>query len=513
MIPGPDLATATAGLEIRNVSKRFTGQLALDNVSLTVAPGEIRGLVGENGAGKSTLIKILAGIHDKDDGELRVAGHPLVRGGNSTAIAFVHQDLGLVDELTVGENVALTAGFPKTAGLIRWPGVWEQALAVYDQMGVEPPDPRSRVGHLSPADKALLGIVRALSLNSPLAVLDEPTASLPAGDVEYLLSALRRLRQSGTSILYVTHRLAELFAVADTVTVLRGGRAVADGTISDFTVDSLVEAMLGRSLEAAVRAPGAQTAAEQPPIIRVRDLRWEGGGPLSFTVQPGEVLGLVGLRGAGHEKVGQVLAGAMPATSGSLTLGEEQLDNRGSVAGRMRKGLVALPPDRQREAVFPGMSLLENLFPGRINSALGGAVLNPRRERRRAIDTLTRYDVRPLSWSATIDHLSGGNQQKVAVARVLDRDQRLVILDEPTAGVDVGSRFEIHQFVRKAAAAGTGIIVVSSDFEEMSTLCTRVLIIADGVITGELSGERITQDQMLILASADTAPHVRHAAP
>ncbi len=262
-------------LEAEGLTKRFGGQLALDEVSIRIQAGEIRGLVGENGAGKSTLIKVLAGVYRPDAGRISVDGTPLTRTGPSPQLAFVHQDLGIADELTVAENIAFTVGFPRRGGLIDWSQVWKLASRTYAKMELDPPPPKLPAGRLSAADKALLGIVRAISRDARLAVLDEPTASLPAPEVAYLLAALRKLRESGTAILYVTHRLPELFAVADSVTILRSGRRVADGPMSDYDVDSLVEHMLGR--RARERISAGTPPAPGRVVVTVEGLRPAGG--------------------------------------------------------------------------------------------------------------------------------------------------------------------------------------------------------------------------------------------
>jgi ribose transport system ATP-binding protein len=486
-------------LRLSGLTKHFAGQLALDHVDLELAPGEVRGLVGENGAGKSTLIKMLAGIYVPDDGTIEVGGRMLSPTSDRGSIAFVHQDLGLVDELTIGENMAFASGFPKTGGLITWSQVWARTVEAYERMNLAAPSPRQLVGRLSAAEKALLGIVRALAKDATVAVLDEPTASLPAPDVAYLLDALRSLKASGTSILYVTHRLQELHDVADSVTVLRGGRLVAEGAVSDYPVDRLVEAMLGRSIDS---VPASEAAAvDGPEILRVDGLTVRGAPEVSFSVHAGEIVGVMGLRGAGQEAIGRAIAGAERSTGGTLRLDGVAVTGSG-VAARMKSGIALLPADRQRESTFPGMSVAENLFPGPRNRSNGSRWIGRRRESSRTDAVIAEFDVRPALPALPIDQFSGGNQQKVCVARVLGQDQRLVILEEPTAGVDVGSKFEIHRFIRAAAASGTGVIVVSSDVEEITQLCTRVLVVVNGGIDAEATDDQITEENLIVLASS-----------
>ena len=261
---------APAAIEIRGLTKRFLSTLALDGVDLTIKPAEIHALVGENGAGKSTLIKILAGLYQPDSGEIFMSGRQVHPHSESVPIAFVHQDLGLVDELSIGENVALVAGFPRSGGLISWSKVWRQAEQIYAGMAVDPPNPRAPVGSLSAAGKAILGIVRALSRDARVVVLDEPTASLPGPDALHLFEVLRRLRASGTSILYVSHRLNELFGLVDRVTVLRDGRLVRSSDIRDATPESIVRDMLGRDLE--LHHPSTAGSRASAPLLQVENL-------------------------------------------------------------------------------------------------------------------------------------------------------------------------------------------------------------------------------------------------
>jgi len=488
-------------LEAEGLTKRFGGQLALDEVSIRIQAGEIRGLVGENGAGKSTLIKVLAGMYRPDAGRISVDGTPLTRTGPSPQLAFVHQDLGIADELTVAENIAFTVGFPRRGGLIDWSQVWELASSTYAKMDLDPPPPKLPAGRLSAADKALLGIVRAISRDARLAVLDEPTASLPAPEVAYLLAALRKLRESGTAILYVTHRLPELFAVADSVTILRSGRRVSDGPMSDYDVDSLVEHMLGRRTRERI-------SAGTPPVpgrvvVTVEGLQPAGGQPVDFEIRHGEILGLVGLRGAGQDQIGRAMTGAVPTLAGTLHVDGAGFRPSDDLRARMAKGVVLLPADRQRESTGPGMSVQENLFPGPRNRS--GSLINSSAERTAATALLNRYDVRPRRPEMPIDQLSGGNQQKVCVARLLSRPQKLVVLEEPTAGVDVGAKADIHDLVRDAAASGVAVLVVSSDLEEVAALCTRALIVRAGAVVDEATGHDLTEERLTVLA-ASSAP-------
>lgn len=490
MIAGPEPA-----ISISRLGKAFGGTRALDEVSLSMMPGEIHALVGENGAGKSTLIKILAGVYMADVGEICIAGHAVDARQGSLPISFVHQDLGLIDDLTIGENLALVAGFPKTAGLISWSKVWTQTEKLYRAMGIAPPNPRSPVGMLGASGKAILGIVRALSSENDILVLDEPTASLPGPDAQRLFDILKRLRASGKSILYVSHRLSELFGLVDRVTVLRNGRHIYSKDIQDVTSASIVNAMLGRDLET---HPHTSEKVSREPFFTAENLQVENQGPLSFEVGKGEILGLVGLRGEGHEAIGRAIFGLRPHYSGDLTMGGQLLEAGMSVRARIACGIALLAGDRLNESVISGMSLRENLFPNR--KILAESLIRPIKTAQEVAETdriLNALDVRPRQQTSLIDWLSGGNQQKVFVGRWIATKARLYIMEEPTAGVDIGAKTAIHRILRDLADAGASILVISSDFEEIATLCDRALSIRRGQIDAELSGAALTLEGLL----------------
>jgi ribose transport system ATP-binding protein len=504
-------------LRIAGLGKRFYGTHALNDVDLTLRAGEIHALIGENGAGKSTLIKILAGVYGAEEGTIALRGEAVNPVTQRLPIAFVHQDLGLVDDLSVGENVALVAGFPKRHGLIDWPQVGRQAIELYDRMEIEAPDPQSPVGSLNAAGKALLGIVRALASRADLVVLDEPTASLPEPDALHLLDVLRRLRATGAGIIYVSHRLNELFGFADSVSVLRDGRLVRSAAMASVTPSSLVQDMLGRAVEFA--HGHAEPAANKPALLFVEALRLHGFGPVTFSVAAGEIAALVGLRGAGQDEIGRAIFGALETRSGTIHLGGELLPPRETITDRMARGIALLAGDRGRESALGGMSISENLFPSQSIVKTGSlAFLSPAADRARTGEVMERFDVRPRNPDALIDWLSGGNQQKIFVARWLAAGARLLILEEPTAGVDIGAKLAIHAMVRDAARAGAAVLIVSSDFEEVATLADRALVMGRGQISGELSGAALTMDSLIArsslgedFAASDYAPATLNA--
>ena len=487
-------------LAISGLTKRFFGTLALDHVDLSVARGEIHALVGENGAGKSTLIKILAGIYQPDSGEIRLNGEVVQPGLHELPVSFVHQDLGLVDELSVGENVALIAGFPRRRGLIDWGRVWSRAHEIYAALEIEAPNPRAPVAQLGAAGRALLGIVRGLARPSEIVVLDEPTASLPEPDAQHLFAVLRTLRANGKCIIYVTHRLNELFGLADRVSVLRDGRHVRTTSIGDATPQTLVQDMLGREIGMTEAAHSARRTSS--PLLAVRNVWIARHGPIDFEIAPGEVVGLVGLRGAGQEVIGRMVFGAQRRDRGELWLDGEKLPPEEGIPERIARGIALLAGDRGRESAFLGMSVRANMLPNpRIVGEQVWRFVSPVHERRQVAEKLERFDVRPRDPNALIDWLSGGNQQKVFVGRWLESKARLFIMEEPTAGVDVGAKFAIHGLLRNAAARGAGVLVVSSDFEEVAALCDRALVVGRGRIVAELHDADLNIQNLIACSS------------
>jgi ribose transport system ATP-binding protein len=368
-------------------------------------------------------------------------------------------------------------------------------------MSVDPINPHRLVVTLSAPEKALLGIVRTLARKPRVLVLDEPTASLPEHDAKRLFDAMRRLRAAGTSIIYVSHRLNELFGLADRVTVFRDGRHVYTSRIDETAPEQLVEQMLGRSVDL-VRAHRTMAPSTAPSRLDVKDLVVDGLGPLSFTARAGEILGLVGLRGGGQEAAGRAIFGAKRADSGRIFVDGAELPAHHHISDRIAAGIVLLPGDRLGESICPGMSLTENLF---INPQIRGQsswrFLAPGAERAETAMRLEKFDVRPRNAASLIDWLSGGNQQKICIARWLEAEAKVMILEEPTAGVDIGAKLAIHGMLRQATQSGAAVLVISSDLDEVSALCDRALVLDRGRIASELQGDELTMDALIARSS------------
>ena len=495
-------------LQFQALCKRFGGTQAVDHVTLDVRAGEILALLGENGAGKSTLIKLLAGIYPADAGAIVFDGKPEAewrsRDRTRQPVAFIHQDLGLVDWMTVAENVALGMGYPRRWGLIDWPRARVTARRVMARVGCHI-DPERRVFSLTRAEKSLLAIGRALEVHARLLVLDEPSASLPMADVARLFGVLRGLRAQGMAMVYVSHRLDEVMAISDRAAVMRDGKLVAVRDTSATTESELVGLIVGKALDASVTR--AVAAPNTEPVLVLDAAASSNAGPLSFTVRRGEVVGLVGLRGAGQEAISRALFGREPLSAGRMQLLGRDVVLR-STADAIRAGVAYVASERLDENLAGSMTVAENLFPNPVLVGERGlAFARRRREHGAAMALIRRFDVNPPAPAAEVQQLSGGNQQKVVLARWFHLDKPLTVLEEPTAGVDVGAKRQIYGVLRERAEAGSALIVVSTDFEEVATVCTRVLVFRSGLIAAELRGADITVARLLSLAAGGAMNH------
>ncbi|MEU9145483.1 sugar ABC transporter ATP-binding protein [Streptomyces sp. NPDC048349] len=485
-------------VRIRGLSKRFGGTLALDAVDLDVHRGGVLALLGPNGAGKSTLIKVLAGVHHADAGEVTVAGHPLGSHPATRNMSFIHQDPGLVAWMTVAENIALGTGYPRRGGLVSWRRTRERCNGALALVAGHL-DPDSRIADLDPAERSLVALARALATRAELIVLDEPTATLPAADCARLFEVLHALRDRGRGILYVSHRLDEVYRVADTFAVLRDGRVVDRGPLAGHGPARLVRAIVGR--EPAAREPAARPVPG-PLLLRLDEVRTASTGPVSLDLRRGEILGMVGLTGAGHTDLGRALAGTRPILGGRALLDGRPYRPR-TVAAALGSGVGFVAGNRREEGCAAELTVRENFL---ANPRAAGVPawhwISPRRERAEAAALIDRFSVRPRDSEVPIATLSGGNQQKVMVGRWLRGNLRLLILEEPTAGVDVGAKAVIHRLLHDALASGLAVLLLSTDFEEVAGVCRRALVFVRGTVAAELSGAALTVSALTRTASA-----------
>ncbi len=491
-------------LSVSNLSKRFGGALALDRVALNVRRGEVHGLLGSNGSGKSTLIKVLAGFHTPDPGaEVRLYGHlaPLPIPGpkvREMGLAFVHQHLGLIPSLSVTENLRLGDLATKFSWHIDWKAEHSRAAEVFARYDLSL-DPRAEVMTLSPVQQALLAIVRAVedlrgaSSEPGVLVLDEPTPFLPRAGVEQLFALVRAATAEGASVIFVSHDVDEVREITDRATILRDGKLIDTVETRQTSHDAFVERIIGRSISSYGGASKQRPTGE--PLAEVSDLTAPGIGPLSITLNPGEILGLTGLIGAGYDAVPALIYGARKATAGHLTLAGHNLPL--SVMGppeALDHGIVYLPADRLGAAGVGSLPVSDNIGLPVLNKLKRKLGLFDRDIASHAAALGARAGVKPNVPTLPLSALSGGNAQKAVLAKWLQVEPRLMLLDEPTQGVDVGARQDIWDALDRAAGGGTAIVIGSTDYEQLAQLCHRVLVFARGRIVAELTGANLTKD-------------------
>jgi ribose transport system ATP-binding protein len=490
-------------LELLDVSKNFGGVQALDSVSLGVRRGSVHALVGENGAGKSTLGKIVAGALVADAGRVLLDGEPAAFGSPREAlerrVAAIAQEPNVVPQLSVAENVLLGAE-PRRAGFVRNRALKRRYADLVEKAGF---DLRGDVAaeELGTAEQQKVEILRALSRDAQLIVMDEPTASLDARETGNLHDIVRGLAASGTTIILISHFLKEVLQLADTVTVLRDGKLIKTAPAATETEASLIEAMLGRPLTATF-PPKATPAADAPVALSVRDLYGPGVEAVSFELRAGEILGLAGLVGAGRTELARTIFGAAPSEKGEAVLATGvQLGRNPSRS--LDAGVAMIPESRKDEGLIFGRSSIENTTLPRLHTLSFLGVVRRKAERKAARSVLERSGVRGASYGAPVEELSGGNQQKVLLARMLLCEPRVVIADEPTRGVDIGAKRAIYDFLVELAASGMGILLISSEVEEIIGLAHRVLVMRRGRMVAELEGEEITENRILAAAFAE----------
>jgi ribose transport system ATP-binding protein len=505
---------AGLALQIRHLDKNFSGTRALNDVSLNVRRGTVHALLGGNGSGKSTTIKILAGVYTADAGELHIFGRPVDLHGYTPATAqqaglrFVHQDLGLFDDLSIEENFALDNGYPRRGPGIDWRGLRAHVASLLREYELDI-DPRTPIRNLRPSDRTMVAIARALQdqdgAQELLLVLDEPTARLAAHESELLLERVQRRAALGQTVVIVSHRLREVLAVADDFTIYRDGRLAGELVQESPTEDRLIEIMAGRSVQA-LRPTGETARAHTEPVFGVTGLR---GGPvrgIDFTVHRGEILGLAGLVGSGRSSVLKMIFGEHAPESGTMQL-EGTPYAPVNIGDAMTAGVALVPEDRAGEAAFPDQSVTENLALATLSENWTSGVMPRGRERSTAQSLIADFGVKVAGPDALFSSMSGGNQQKIVLARWMQRHPKLLLLDEPTQGVDVMSRADIYAIIRRAAADGCAVIVASSDLGEIHALCDRTLILSRGKISDEVAAGALDVDGLTSLVLREKNVH------
>ncbi|MGY1841517.1 MULTISPECIES: sugar ABC transporter ATP-binding protein [unclassified Modestobacter] len=497
-------------LEMRGIVKQFPGVRALDGVDLDVRAGEVHCLLGQNGAGKSTLIKVLAGAHQPDEGEIRWDGDPITLGDPQAAmsrgIATIYQELDLVAGLTVADNVFL--GRERSHLGITRPAQGNRAAAeLLSRLGHPEIRPTAEVGSLPAAAQQMVSMARALSQDARLIVMDEPSAVLDSEEVDHLFQVVRDLTDSGVAVVYISHRLEEIREVGDRITVLKDGRTVATGLpAGDTSTREVITLMTGRTIEYVF--PERRDVIDQvaEPVLQVEDLSLAGTfSGVSFAVRPGEVLGLAGLVGSGRSEILETVYGARRATTGTVHVAGRRL-RPGDVAAAVGAGVGLAPEERKSQGLLLGEPIYRNITLASLARFARGGYLSGGAEKQAARDQAEALDLRPVDVDREVRTLSGGNQQKVVLARWLLRDCTVLLLDEPTRGVDVGARSEIYTLIRALADRGVAVVVVSSEIPEVLGLADQVLVIADGAIVARGPADELDEHRVLDLVMEGAAP-------
>ena len=489
-------------LSLRNIRKQYPGVLALNDVSFDLFSGEIHCLVGENGAGKSTLMKILAGAISSDAGEIainnRICTFRSPLDAQREGIGMIFQDFKLVPELSVAENILL-GNEPRSSWpmMIDFGSLHRQAQAVLEKLG-ESIDTHLPVSELSTAQQQMVEIAKALSRKVRILVLDEPSASLTDRELHHLFAVIRKLRTDGVGIIYISHRLEEIFDIGDRVTVLRDGLHVHTCSVADTDRRRLIQMMVGRELENEYPAAVLQAGEE---ILRVEHLQGPRTHDVSFAVRTGEIVGISGLVGAGRSELARILFGADPFDSGSIHFCGKKIHPR-SPREAIDLGIGLLTEDRNRYGLIMEMNIAHNITLSSISSLLRHGLISQTKERKKALEYSAALHIKTPSVFQSVEALSGGNRQKVVLARWLATKTKLLIYDEPTVGIDVGVKYEIYTLMQKLAAEGIGVIIISSDLPELLGMSDRILVMCDGRLTGELTRTEATQERVMALATS-----------
>jgi|tagenome__1003787_1003787.scaffolds.fasta_scaffold20965718_2 ribose transport system ATP-binding protein len=488
-------------LEMHGIVKQFPGVRALDGVDLDVREGEVHCLLGQNGAGKSTLIKVLAGAHQPDAGAVTWRGKPATLAGPQDAIslgiATIYQELDLVPGLTVADNIFLGRERSRF-GLARPAVANREATALLTRLGHPEIRPGAEVGSLSAAAQQMVSIARALSQDARLIVMDEPSAVLDNEEVQRLFGVIRDLTSHGVAVVYISHRLEEIREIGDRITVLKDGATVATGLAARTTpTRDVITLMTGRTIEYVFPARSGTPPHEGEALLEVEGLGLAGHfSDVSFSVRAGEIVGLAGLVGSGRSEILETVYGARRATAGTVRVGGKRL-RRGDVGAAVAAGVGLAPEERKSQALLLGESIANNISVSSLTRFSRAGFLSRAAEKTAAQEQVESLDVRPVDVSREVRTLSGGNQQKIVLARWLLRDCRVLLLDEPTRGVDVGARSEIYALIRSLADRGVAVVVVSSEIPEVLGLADRVLVVADGAVLAEEPADALDEHRVL----------------
>jgi ABC-type sugar transport system ATPase subunit len=485
-------------LEARDIVKRFDGVLALDDAHLSVRSGEIHALLGENGAGKSTLIKVLTGLLSHEAGEIRCEGRPVafagVRDAHHAGIVALYQELSVIPTISVAENILLGDTTPRRGGLVQWRRLRQQARAQLDRLN-QKISLRHLAGDLSPVQQTMVAVARALATDARVLILDEPTASLTDVEIESLFTVLRALRDDGVAIVYVSHRLEEVFELCDRLTVMRNGSTITTRNVHDVTVDEVIATMVGRAQGQLYPERGTATG---DVVLRVAGLTGHRVSDVSFHASAGEVLGIGGLAGSGRSELLRLLSGAQRRAGGTVSVAGRSLAPRGSVGRALDAGLALVPEERRSQGVILDATIQDNIAVANLAEVSRVGWVLQHRVTGLARTALDDLQIKARGPRQHVSQLSGGNQQKIVLAKMLARRPKVLLLDEPTRGIDVGTKAEIYRLIRELAARGTTVLAVSSELPELIGISDRILIMHEGRLSGEVAAE--TADEELLLS-------------
>ncbi len=488
-------------LEVDNVRKEFPGVVALDNVQLRIRPGSVHALMGENGAGKSTLMKIIAGVYTPDRGEVRFAGKPIdIKGpldALNSGIAMIHQELNLMNTMTVAENIWIRREPKNRFGLIDHGAMNAQTQALFDSLNIKL-DPRALVGEMTVAQKQMVEIAKAVSYNSDVLIMDEPTSAITESEVEHLFAIIRDLRARGVGIVYITHKMNELFEIADELTVFRDGQYIATVPAKDVTRDDIIRMMVGREITEMFPKVDCEIG---DVILDVKNLTLDGVfHDVSFQLRRGEILGLAGLVGSGRSNVAEALFGVTPASSGTITIdGQQVAVSSPKIA--MDQGMAFLTEDRKETGCFLILDCLENIQMALLTrEKVKYGFVQQAEITALAEDYAAKLRVKTPNLAERVENLSGGNQQKLLIARWLLTNPRILILDEPTRGIDVGAKAEIHRLITQLAGQGVAVLMISSELPEVLGMSDRIMVMHEGHVSGVL--DRAEADQVRVMELA-----------
>jgi rhamnose transport system ATP-binding protein len=492
-------------LELKNISKSFSGVEVLHEVSFALRPGEVHALLGENGAGKSTLVKIITGVHQPDRGEILLKGEPVhfsdARESRQAGIAAIYQELSLFPDLDVAENIFAGRQPLATGKRVDWRKLYAEAGKLLESLGVKL-DLKQKARMLSIAQQQMVEIARAFSINAQILIMDEPTSSLTLHEVDDLFRLVRRLREQGTAIIFISHRLDELYAIADRVTVLRDGSYVGTRPMQDVTRDELIRMMVGRTI---TNLYPKQDVRAGDVVLKVENLTRAGSFyDVNFELRRGEILGLAGLVGAGRTNVARAIFGVEPPTAGKTFIDGREIAIR-SPQQAIELGLAYVPEDRQLHGLIPAMSLTPNISLPTLHQHARSGWLQDRLERKSAYEAAVQMEVRANNMWQLARELSGGNQQKVVLAKWLSTKPRILILDEPTRGIDVGTKAAVHGLMSDLAAEGMAILMISSELPEILGMSDRIIVMREGYVTGHLSRAEATQEKIILAATQELA--------